>query len=266
MAKTEKELAFLRDLYIDGEWTQRFTDLVDKHLRFPTDDENFLYINAGTGNHCFAIRDKVGKETAVFASCENEHLVSIARDKAIALRSDVDLSTLRFEDDSFDSVLADASLSRPADLEETVANAVRVAKSGGRVSVFFPVAGSFGEVFSLLWEVLFNEDLGEHGAAAEAMITELPTQTRAEQIASDAGLGNVESFVANEIFEYDDAAAFLASPLIADFLLPRWTATLNEADKNRVAERLGSLIDAEDGSLSFRFTVKAAMLTGRKLG
>ena len=53
MAKTQKELAFLRDLYIEDAWTHRFTELVDKHLKLD-DSENLLYINAGTGNHAFA--------------------------------------------------------------------------------------------------------------------------------------------------------------------------------------------------------------------
>jgi ubiquinone/menaquinone biosynthesis C-methylase UbiE len=92
MAKTEKELAFLRDLYIEEDWTKRFTDLVDKHLTFSHGGENFLYLNAGTGNHCFALREKLGEETAVFAMCENQDLVNIARDKGIAIKSDVDLS------------------------------------------------------------------------------------------------------------------------------------------------------------------------------
>ena len=67
MAKTQKELAFLRDLYIDDDWTKRFTDLVDKYVEF-SNEENILYINAGTGNHAFALREKVKYETVVFAT------------------------------------------------------------------------------------------------------------------------------------------------------------------------------------------------------
>src|SRR5688572_3035982 len=180
MAKTEKELAFLRDLYINDEWTRRFTDLVDKHLTFSKDDENFLYVNAGTGTHCFALREKMNKNTAAFATCENKEILHIARDKAIAVKSDVDFSTMRFEDNSFDVVLADASFVRPAELADVMSEAGRVAKSGAKIAVFLPAAGSFGEVFSVLWEVLFNEDLGEHGATVEDMIRELPTLSRAE--------------------------------------------------------------------------------------
>ena len=263
MAKTEKELAFLRDLYINDEWTRRFTELVDKHLTF-SDEENFLYVNAGTGNHCFAIREKMDKNTAVFATCENEEILHIARDKAIAVKSDVDFSTMRFENDSFDAVLTDASFVRPADLAELVEESGRVVKGGGKIAVFLPASGSFGEVFSLLWEVLFNEDLGEHGAAAEAMIKELPTVTRAEEIAAEAGLVNVETHTANEIFEYENGAEFVASPLLADFLLPVWLESLDENEKERVTEKLAQLIDSEDGTLSFRFSVKVALLLATK--
>ena len=189
MAKTEKELAFLRDLYINDEWTRRFTDLVDKHLKFSKDDENFLYVNSGTGNHCFALREKIDKNAAIFAVCENEEILHIARDKALAVKSDIDFSTTRFEDNSFDAVLADASFVRPSGLPDVVGEAARLAKSGGNIAVFFPAAGSFGEVFSLLWEVLFNEDLGEHGATAEEMIRELPTVSRARRDRVGGGAG-----------------------------------------------------------------------------
>ena len=80
----------------------------------------------------------------------------IAQDKAIALKSDVDFSTLRFEDDAFDAVLADASLVQPADIGEIIEDVVRVARTSGDVAVFLPTAGSFGEVVSLLWEVFLT--------------------------------------------------------------------------------------------------------------
>ena len=264
MAKTEKELAFLRDLYIQDDWTRRFTDLVDKHMKFSGKDKNFLYVNAGTGNHCFAIRERMDKNTAVFATCENDEILNIARDKAIAVKSDVDFSSIRFEDDSFDNVLADASFVRPADLSDVIEGAARVVKTGGSVAVFLPAAGSFGEIFSLLWEVLFNEDLGEHGAAAEAMIRDLPTLSRAEEIAVSSGLADVETHTSNEVFEYDNGADFVKSPLVADFLLPGWLESLQEKEKTQVIEKLAQLIDAEDGTMTFRFSVKVALLIGNK--
>ena len=263
MVKTQKELAFLRDLYIGKDWTKRFTDLIDSNFDF-TDVENLLYINAGTGEHAFALRQRLGDKVGVFATCEDEEILHIARDKAAALKSDVDFSMIRFEDDSFDAVIGDATFARPEAYQDLVDESVRIVKVGANVGIFSVTSGSFGEVFSLLWEVLFSEDLGEHGHAAEEMITELPTVSRVEEIARQAGLENVQTHVANEVFEYEDGAAFISSPLVGDFLLPVWLRTLSDDERERVTKKLAQLIDAEDGSMSFRFSVKATLVTGEK--
>jgi ubiquinone/menaquinone biosynthesis C-methylase UbiE len=263
MPKTERELAFLRDLVINDVWTKRFTDLLDKHARFK-DAENILYINAGTGDHCIAIQEKADDKTAVFATCENSELLKIATDKGAAIKSEVDFSMIEFEDASFDAVICDASFTRPADVEGLVRDAARIARSGGQVTVVLPTAGSFGEVFSLLWEVLFNEDLGQHGAVTEALVAEIPTISRVEEVATDAGLTKVKTESVREVFEYENGAEFVASPLVEDFLLPEWLAMLDDKEKERVTAGLAQLIDAEDGSLTFRFSVKVALLTGEK--
>src|SRR5580765_3536681 len=241
MAKTQKELAFLRDLYIQNEWTRRFTDLVDKHMDL-SDSENMLYINAGTGGHALAVYERFGEKTNIFATSENEDLLAIARDKAAAVRSDVDFSTIRFEDDAFDAVLADASFVRPADLEAFIDNTVRVSRTGGDIAIFLPSAGSYGEVFSLLWEVLFNEDLAEHGAAVEKLVAELPTVSHIEDLAERAGLVNINIQMATELFEYENGEEFIAAPLVADFLMPIWLETLDEDERERAVKQLAGLI------------------------
>src|SRR5688500_4357231 len=104
MAKTERELAFVRDLDINESWTRRFTDLIDKHVGFK-DGENILYINAGTGDHCIAVREKTDEKTEMFARCENDELLKIARDKGAAVRAAITFTDDDLDDDSFDAVL-----------------------------------------------------------------------------------------------------------------------------------------------------------------
>jgi len=263
MAKTQKELAFLRDLYIEDAWTRRFTELVDKHLKLD-ESENLLYLNAGTGNHAFALQEKFGEKTDVFAAVENEDLLSIARDKAAAVSSNVDFSMIRFEDESFDTVLADATFVRPADLADFIDDAVRVAKNGADVAFFLPSAGSYGEVFSVIWEVLFNEELTDDNAAVERLVAAIPTITRLEEIADHTNLVNLKIESAIEIFEFDSGAEFVASPLVEDFLMPIWLETLSEGDFPRITQKLAELIDSEEGDLTFRFSVKATLVTGEK--
>jgi ubiquinone/menaquinone biosynthesis C-methylase UbiE len=261
--KTQRELAFLRDLYVNDEWTRRFAELADKYIDL-SDSENLLYMNAGTGTHALVLDEKWREKVDIFASVEDEDQLNIALDKAAAVSAKVDFSTIRFEDDAFDAVLADASFVRPSEIERSVEDAVRVARTGGDVAVFFPGTGSFGEVFSLLWEVFFNEDLAEHGRAAEELITDLPTLEQVEAMATRSGMVNIHVEVATELFEFDDGRAFVASPLIEDFLLPNWLSMLDDRKQVRVTDALAALIDAEDRDLSFKFTVRMNLLTGEK--
>lgn len=263
MTKTQKERAFLRDLYINELWTRRFTDLVDKNVDLKG-VENLLYINAGTGYHPFELREKLADKTVIFAKCENEDLLAIARDKAIAVKSDVDFSTIRFEDEAFDAVIADATFVASAEIVAFVEDAVRVTRSGGKTAFFLPSAGSFGEIFSLLWEMLFSEELGRNGAEIEAMVAALPTVSLLEETAARYGLTNIEAHTATEVFEFENGAEFIGSPLVADFLLPVWMQTLSEKEIEQALTKLGQLIDVEDGNVTFRFSVKATLISGKK--
>lgn len=261
--KTQKELAFLRDLYIDSEWTLRFTDLVDKHIGFAK-EEKLLYINAGTGNHALALSKKLGKDAEFFAISEDADILTIARDKAAAVRAAIDFSMNRFDDETFSAVIADASFVRPDELQNVVSEAARVTEIGGKVAFFTVTSGSFGEVFSLLWEVFFNEHLADNGAVTEQLITELPTISRIEEIAQNAGLENIETHTQNELFDYQDGKEFINAPLIADFLLPVWFKSLTKKEQTVARKKLVELIDAEDVALTFCFSVKATLVIGEK--
>ena len=263
MTKSQKELAFLHDLYLQDDWTRRFTDLVDKHMDL-RDSDNMLYINAGTGGHALAVGVRFGESTDIFASCENEDLLTIARDKAAAVSSPVDFSAIRFEDDAFDSVLTDASLLIDSDFESAIHNTVRVARTGGDVAVMLPTAGSFGEIFSLLWEALLNGDLPEHGGIVETLIAGLPTVSAIEAIAERTGWVNINTQTAIEGFDYETSAEFVSSPLVSDFLFPRWLQGLDDDERERAVKELAALIDVADDTLTFRFSVKATLLTGEK--
>jgi hypothetical protein len=115
-----------------------------------------------------------------------------------------------------------------------------------------------------LWEVLYNEDIGEHGREAEELVAELTSAASLKTKAEVHGLTNVKLETSTEIFEFENGAEFVASPLVDGFLLPHWIESLDENEKEQVKEKLAQLIDAEDGDLTFRFTVKATVITGKK--
>jgi hypothetical protein len=265
MSKTQRELAFLRDLYVTNDWTERFTALADKYLDLPKKGK-FLYVNAGTGDHALALRERLKDKVEVFAISENKDLRNISQAKAEAIKAALDFQiSSDFAQKDFETVVGDAMLVKPQDLEDFVKITGGSARIGGGVLFFTTTAGSFGEIFSLLWEFLFNADLAQRGAEVERLITDLPTVSEVEEMAQAAGLKEVESNTKNEVFEYDTGAEFVASPLVADFLIPVWLDFLSEKEKKQVTKKLAQTVDAERDGLTFRFSVKATYVTGEKI-
>lgn len=260
MNKTEKELAFLRELSVENDWTQRFTDSLDENFDFAKGAE-ILYINAGVGNHTLALREKLDDKATISGVCENNELMLIAQAKSDATKAEVHF-TCGMPNDKFDIVLADATFVPPADLENFLNDSIGLAKN--QAAFFLPTAGSFGEVFSFLWESLVNADLLDKSSSVEDLIKAIPTVSRVEEMAEKAGLKKLQVVTKNEIFDYKDASEFLESALVSDFLLPRWLGFLDEEEAARVRKELAREIDEEDGTLSFRFSVKATLIAGEK--
>ena len=260
MSKSEKELAFLQDLYIATDWTKRFTDLIGED--FKADEfENILYINAGTGNHALALEEKLDEDTEMTAVAQTQELLHIAQAKAEALKSNVKF-TAEIPDEKFDAVIADASFVKPSNLKEFMRRAANASR--WQIAFLLPTAGSFGEIFSYLWQTLLELDWLEKGTEIENLLNEIPTVSEAEDMTKDLGFKTVEAKTKNEVFEFENGEEFVASPLVKDFLFENWLGFLNEDEKERVLEKLANTIDAGCDGLTFRFAVKATLITGAK--
>jgi len=266
--KSPKELAFLYDLYIGTDWAERFAALVDEHVELPKKGRA-LYVAAGTGGHALALKER-DEDLSLLCVDENPECLEIAQAKAVALHQEADFKredpqALSFADGEFDLVLGDASLTPPTNLRQMLAEMVRVAKPGAGVAVWFPTAASFGEVFSIYWEALTRSGLGDHSAAVENLINELPTIAAAEGWADQLDLESVTSTTAVEEFDFDSGEQFLASPLIADFLLPNWFQRVPAGDQDRVIQELTNIIDEERHDAVFSLTLKATLIVGKKI-
>jgi hypothetical protein len=86
-----------------------------------------------------------------------------------------------------------------------------------------------------------------------------------ENWARQAGLESVTSSMAVEEFDYESGEQFLASPLITDFLLPKWLGPLPENEKDRVVSELAQIIDEERHGGEFSLTLKATLVVGKKI-
>lgn len=269
MNKSDRELAFLQDLYVATDWGERFGELVDEHVKLPKKG-NMLYVAAGTGAHALAMQDRAGNDVELVCVDENEECLELARVKAMAVRADPEfrrsqLEALSFEDDQFDLVVGNASLVAVERLPEMLSEMVRVAAPGGTVAMTLPTASSFGEFFSVYWEALRNVGIDGHEHDVESLIKELPVVSDLEALATREGLDDVTSWTRIEEFDFESGEEFLNSPLVTDFLFRNWLEGLpTEADRSRVSEEISKIIDAERQDMDFVLTVKTTLIVGKK--
>ena len=146
--------------------------------------ENILYINAGTGNHALDLEEKLEENTELIAVTENEELLKIAQAKADAIKSDINFTAL-MPVRKFDAVIADASLVKSSEIENFMTKAAD--HSRWQIAFLLPTAGSFGDIFSYLWQVFFNLGWLDKGAEIEKLINEIPTVSTAKEMIKDLG-------------------------------------------------------------------------------
>jgi hypothetical protein len=266
--KSDKELAFLHDLFIAPDWGERFAELLDEHLDIPGEG-NALYLAVGTGGHALTVQERAGENLSLLCVDENNECLLLARAKAAAVNAETRFRSARLDqsrlpDNHFDLVIGNASLLPPQRVATMFAEMVRVAAPGALVGLALPTASSFSEFFSIYWEALHNSGLLDLGSDVEHLIAELPTISDLEQMAKGWGLDDVMSWTGIEEFDYASGEQFLNSPLVSDFLMQGWLASVPETSKPQVSQEISRLINEERHESEFALSVKATLVTGRK--
>lgn len=270
MEKDTKEQAYLYDLYVVPLWRERFDRIVDEEIKLP-EEGKLLDAGCGTGGYAVEMALRAGPRVEVVGIDDSAERLAIARGKAEVVklkRADFFQGTvvaLGALDEDFDFVLGDCSMRDVEDLAEAFDELVRVAKPGAPVCVKLTTRGSFDEFFSLYWEALYELDLTAFSSGLEALSLERLTIGDVEDLARAAGLKKVRSVTRKEEFEFDDAAAFFASPLIEAFFLEDWMAILpDERTRDRVRQQLFTIIDRERHAGVFDASIKATLVIGQK--
>ena len=266
--KTQKELAFLHDLFIAPDWGERFAELIDKHLVIPSEGKA-LYLAAGTGGHALELHERAGKNVEFLCLDENVECLELAKAKASASNQTTEfrqahLDQLGLPDNEYEVVIGNASLIRQERVAKILTEMVRVAAPGAQVALTLPTASSFGEFFSIYWEALHNEGLIDHESDVEHLILELPSVTDVEQMAHNEGLTEVESWTTIEEFDFGSGEQFLASPLVSEFLMQGWLASVPVESRAELMQELTRLINEERHEAEFSLSVKATLVVGRK--
>ena len=265
-----KELAFRYDLFITPDWRDRFDTLINESIELPVEGR-ILDVNCGTGAHAIELALRMPGKGEVIGIDPSAERVSIARAKAqVAKLEEIRFeqgggSDLPFESNQFDAVIGDASMLSADEIDEALAEIVRVAQPDARVVLKLTTSGSFGEFFSIYWEALYEAGIDNDVLTAlERLMNEHRTISNAEQMAARAGLRKVETFVSKEEFDYETAEEFLESPLISDYFLSRWLEIVPEEKRDEVLRQIVSIIDRERHSAPFDVSIKATLITGVK--
>ena len=266
--KTDKELAFLQDLFVAPDWGERFAELIDEHLKLPNEGEA-LYVAAGTGGHAMALHERAGDKVELLCVDENPECLELAKAKATATNEHISFDIaqpdrLDLNDNRFDLVIGNASLVSRQRVRKMFSEIVRVAAPGATIALTLPTASSFGEFFSIYWEALHNIGLLDHESDVEQLITELPTVSDVERLAEDEGLGEVESWTRIEEFDFNSGEQFLSSPVVAEFLMQDWLALVSDDRRAELFSEISRLINEERHEAEFALSVKATLVVGRK--
>lgn len=265
--KSDKEIAFLHDLFVATDWGERFAELIDENIVLPARGRA-LYLGSGTGGHVIAVQERAGDKLSFICIEEHEEYLEIARSKATVENAALEfqlgqVDQLRVADDKFDLVIGDGSLVTPARVPGMLGEMIRVAKPGGVVAFVLPTASSFGEFFSIYWELLHTCGIAQQ-SQVENLISEIQTVSELEELAENGGLEAVTSVSRIEEFHYESGDQFVNSPLVSDFLMKRWIAFLPEDCVAKVAAEIPRVVDEDRQHADFMFSVKATLLTGRK--
>ena len=266
--KTEKELAFLQDIFIAPDWGERFAELIDEHLTIPNEGK-VLYLGVGTGGHAIALHERSTKDIQFLCLDENQECLELARAKATATKDSAEfrqakLDHLDLPDNQFNVVIGNASLVPQHRIARMFSEMVRVASPGAQVALTLPSASSFGEFFSIYWEAMHNAGLIDHESDVEHLIMELPSVSDIEKMAEDEGLSEIESWTKIEEFDFDTGEQFLNSPLVSEFLMQGWLATVPDEARTKLKQELTRLINEERHEAEFALTVKATLLVAKK--
>ena len=270
LMNTARELAFRYDLFITPDWRDRFDTLINESIKLPL-EARILDVNCGTGAHGIELAERMHGKGEVIGIDPSPERIAIARAKAqVKKAKDVKFeqgiaSDLPFDSHEFDVVIGDASMLRTDEVEDVLAEMVRVARPEGRVILKLTTRGSFDEFFSIYWEALHDTGMADDvWTSLERLINERRTVSDAELMVERLGLRNVESFISREELSYETAEEFLESPLITDCFLAEWLEIVPGESRDEVLSHITSIIERERNNMPFGVSIKAAVIAGVK--
>jgi ubiquinone/menaquinone biosynthesis C-methylase UbiE len=268
--RSDKELAYRYDLYVVPYWRESFDHMVIEHVKLPRTG-SILEVNCGTGGLALQLAASIGSRGEVIATDSQAEQLELARAKAEVKKLNNVLflhqspDRLDMEDYTFGLVIGNAALMPAEDIESLLAEMVRQTDEGATVALLMLTHGSFGEIFSLLWEALYLCQLDVYTPQVEALINEHLTTSQAQAMMERQGLSQVHSLTERRELDFASAQELFESPLIQDYFLDHWLDFLpDDATRQRVIDTMAEIIDRERQEEYVEMSVKATLLVGQR--
>lgn len=270
--RKDQRFADLHDAEVAPVWTQPFGRLLLSQLK-PSElgKSTVLDVMCHAGYPGLDLLRRY-RDARLIAIDPSAALIELARRKAGALvgrrvffRTEPAEPTLPFDEGVYDLVLSNLGLYDAAQPRRLLHEMARVARPGALVLATLPLAGSFGEFYALMADLV--EGRPREAARLEAHLTSSPDAAALYNWAADAGLEDIAVVVQPFSLLLAGAADLFFAPVIEYGPLTAWKSILGDrgpemqADFNQLREAIDS--KCLDGR-PFVLTVRAACLRARK--
>ena len=75
MQKTNKELAYLHELFVATDWGERFAELIDQHVKLPKEGK-VLYVGSGTEVMQLRYKNRLAIHLSLYALMKTRRISS----------------------------------------------------------------------------------------------------------------------------------------------------------------------------------------------
>lgn len=270
--RKDPRLANIYDRDIAPVWTQPFAQLLLSQVAsLGLKKATVLDVMCHTGSPGLEVLHRC-PEARLVAIDPSASLIELARRKAGSLvgrraffRTEPAEPALPFDESVYDLVLSNLGMHEVMQPRLLLRELARVAKPGAAVLATLPLAGTFGEFYALLEQVV--EGLPREAVRLQAHLDSWPDAATLYQWAADAGLEDTAVVVAPFSLLVAGGTDLFFAPVIEYGPLSAWKSILGDRGPEMQAafKQLCDLIDsASQGPRPFVLTVRAACLRARK--
>lgn len=267
----QEKLARIYDDEILPIWSHRFGRMMLRGLDVPP-KAMLLDVACGTGYPALEVLRKLDDQSRLIAIDSSSMMLDVARKKAgdlsgkrVFFRTENAYPRLPFTDEVYDLVICNLGITEMPSPRAALKEFARVTKTGGKVLVTLPLAGTWGEFHDIYREVLVKHDKHDMLERLDRHIASFPEVEEVERWFAAAGMAEPHVDVEEFSLLFRSSREFFFAPVVEYGPLPKWKEIAGKGQELQdVFWYIKQAIDAYFGGRAFQITVKAGCIRGIK--